>query len=47
MGKMRKKHLWSKFVNQHRIHNENDTPPQVFQSRIFFIGCTHTKDVNV
>ena len=27
-------------------YNLNKTPPQVFQSQIFFIECTHTEDIN-
>ena len=44
MGKIHKKHLWKNF--KPITYNQNDTPPLVFQSRILFIGCAHTKDIN-
>ena len=46
MDKMRKKHLWSKFVNQQCTTKMTHHHRQVLQSSIFVIGCTHTKDIN-
>ena len=46
---MRMRYLWSKKVElicQPIMCNHNGTLPQVFQSRILFIGCTHNKEIN-
>ena len=45
MGKMRKKHLWSKFVNQQRT-TKMSHKHWCFSHAFFCIGCTHTRDIN-